>query len=81
MVPQMQMHGVPNPAMTPAFQHGGGPHAYSSPRMNGAPMMMQQGSQQGHAPGQFVYMQQGQLPGQMGFPVHQPQGMPSLFFK
>lgn len=77
MVPQMPMHAVPNPAMTPGFQHGAGPHAYSSPRMNGAPMMMQQGSQQGHAPGQFVYMQPGQHPGQMGFPMHQPQGMAS----
>ena len=74
-----QMHGMPSPAqahVNPNFyQQNPGQHGFGSPRA--APMMMQQGSHQGPMPGQFVYMQQPQHPGQM-FPGHQPQGK-SLF--
>ena len=74
-----QMHGMPSPAqahVNPNFyQHTPGQHGFGSPRA--APMMMQQGSHQGPMPGQFVYMQQPQQPGQM-YPGHQPQSK-SLF--
>jgi len=74
-----QMHGMPSPAQShsgPAFfqPHGAGPHGYPSPR--GAPLMMQQGSQQGHGPNQFMYMQPG--PGQM-YPGHQQPGNCSVW--
>lgn len=74
-----QMHGMPSPAQGhggPSFfqPHGAGPHGYPSPRAT-APMMMQQGSQQGHGPNQFMYMQPG--PGQM-YPGHQQPGKPAL---
>ena len=74
-----QMHGMPSPAqahVNPNFyQQNPGQHGFGSPRA--APMMMQQGSHQGPMPGQFVYMQQPQHPGQM-YPGHQPQSK-SLF--
>jgi hypothetical protein len=67
--PQMQMYS-PNPAhvypqhVTQQPQSG-----YPSPG-RGAPMMMHQGSQQGHHPGQpLMYAVPGQ-PGQMGYPQH-----------
>ena len=63
MNPQMPMF---TPTQSHVYPHGGpfppqpGPNGYGSPgpRIQ-APMMSHQGSQQGHAPQQVVYMQQG----------------------
>ena len=64
--PQMQMY---SPSPGHAYpQHVAQPHSgYPSPS-RGAPMMMHQGSQQSHHPGQAVMYALPNQPGQMGYP-------------
>lgn len=78
--------GVPVHAQSPMFSPGQphilqphlmSPHAPGAPNFSprNAPMMMHQGSQQGHAPPPHFYMNPAQHPGQFYGPQHQSPGM------